>query len=543
MRNKIKFYFLIGAVSFLPLFGIFLTSNLNHTHDGLVHLPRIAAYYKALGDLQIPVRWAGDLNYGYGMPLFNFMYQVPYFISSIFLFLGFNLVTSFKIVLSLSYIFSGLFMFAFAKAFFKDTKKAFLVTIFYQFAPFRLIEVLARGSFGEVYVYAFFPLVLLGLTLLFKKFSVINFIIASVSTSLLILSHNSMSLVFFSVSVGFLVFFSKNKKNLILGSFSLLLGLLMASFYWMPAIFEHKFTYGDFYMKNVYESRFPSIAEFFSPNLAKDFDLQRGKVPVGLGIFQMISIFLSLILIFKKKTDIVIKKVLFFALAVLIVSMFFMQPISKLFWINFSYLRQFQFPWRFMAITCFSTSMLSISFFYFNIFRKKILYVSLIAFVVLSTIPYWKPPEGYDKVDEKYYWNYPLTSTYYGETDIVWSAGPAKAYPNNRIEVIGGKAVISNFIKKSNKQTFNIDAKTNAQLVANTQYFPGWRVYIDGKTVPVEFQDQHWRGMMTFLVPKGEHDVKLIFEESKIRFFSDIVSLIGVLSLAIFGFSKAKKII
>ena len=164
----IHFYFLILILSLVPFIGVFTTSLLPHTHDGFVHLARIGAYFKALEDGQIPVRWAGDLNYGYGLPLFNFIYQVPYFISSIFIFLGLGLVNAFKVTLVLSFLLSGIFMFGFSLSFFKDLKKALLVTLFYQFMPFRLIEILVRGSFGEVYTYAFFPLVLWGITLLFQ---------------------------------------------------------------------------------------------------------------------------------------------------------------------------------------------------------------------------------------------------------------------------------------------------------------------------------------------------------------------------------------
>ena len=138
--NSFYYYLLIIGFSLLPLVNIFINTDLVHTHDGLVHLPRMGAYFKALTDGQMPVRWAGDLNFGYGMPLFNFIYQLPYFISSVFLFLGFGLVNSFKITLSLSFLLSGVFMFAFAKKFFGDENRAFLVTIFYQFAPFHLIE-------------------------------------------------------------------------------------------------------------------------------------------------------------------------------------------------------------------------------------------------------------------------------------------------------------------------------------------------------------------------------------------------------------------
>ena len=49
--------------------------------------------------------------------------------------------------------------------------------------------------------------------------------------------------------------------------------------------------------------------------------------------------------------------------------------------------------------------------------------------IIASTVFYWKPAEGFDKVNEEYYWNFPLNTTYYGETDVIWSAGAFKKYP------------------------------------------------------------------------------------------------------------------
>ena len=144
--NSLKHYLLIIAISLLPIVSIFVSPDLPHTHDGPVHLARMAAYYKALADGQILPRWASDLNYGYGMPLFNFIYHLPYLLSSLFIFLKFNLVATFKIVLSISFLISGVSMFAFVKAFWKDTRKALLVALFYQFVPFRLVELWVRGG-------------------------------------------------------------------------------------------------------------------------------------------------------------------------------------------------------------------------------------------------------------------------------------------------------------------------------------------------------------------------------------------------------------
>lgn len=529
------YYFLVIVISILPFISIFLTSQLPHTHDGLVHIPRMAAYYKAIRDGQFPVRWAGDLNYGYGLPLFNFIYQVPYLVSSLFLLLGFGLILSFKLVLLTSFLLSGVFMFLFSRSFFEDNKKAFLVTIFYQFYPFRLVELLIRGSFGEVFTYTFLPLLLYGLYNLIKQKKIKYFAISSFAAGFLILSHNAISLVFFSVALLFLLIFSKGFKNLILGLSSLVVGMLLSAFYWIPAIFEHKYTYGDLFMKELYKSHFPPFVRFFIPNLLNDSSLQTGGISVQFGLFQEITILLILFFVFKKM-KIKEKDLFIYGFVLLLGSLFFMQPVSSFLWERVSLLRQFQFPWRFLSVGSIAFACLSVSYFYFNFFRQKTGYSLLLFFVIISTLYYWKPNLGFDKINESYYWNFPLNTTYFGETDVIWSAGPAKSYPKSRVEVIGGEGKVKNFNRNSFSQNFTIDAKTNVALVDHTQYFPGWKVFVDNKNVPIEFQDPSWRGEITFSVKNGAHRVKVIFGESPLRLVADFISLQSIIVLLFFTF-------
>ncbi len=534
-----KVYFLIVFLSILPIVPMFSTSLLPHTHDGLVHLARIGAYFKALSDGQIPVRWAGDLNYGYGMPLFNFMYQLPYLISSFFVFLGLGLVSSFKITLALSFILAGVFMLGFSKAFFGDYKKAFLITIFYQYMPFRLIEVLVRGSFGEIYTYAFLPLVLWGLTLLFSKLNYKYLVLTSMATGLLVLSHNAISLVFFGVIFAFVFVFGKNSKHYFWGLMSLFLGLMLSAFYWLPAILEHKYTYGDLFMKNVYLSHFPPIQNFFIPNFFNTVGFQTGGVAVQLGTFHTIVLLVSIFALFNfKKLESKLKKLLIFALLIFAISLLMMQPVSKPIWANIALLRQFQFPWRFLSVSGLALSLLSVFVFRYKFFSQKIVYVVLLFLVIFSTVYYWKPQLGLDKINEDYYWNFPLNTTYYGETDLIWSKGPAVSYPKQRIELIGGQGEISNFKKKSNLQTFTVNAKTKIQLVNHTQYYPGWRVLVEGVSVPIQFQDQNWRGQITFYVPQGEHQITVAFGENKLRLTADLLTVLAITVLLVFGIFK-----
>lgn len=533
-----RWYFFIVLLSLLPLVSIFSSSDLAHTHDGLVHLPRIAAYFKALSDGQIPVRWAGDLNYGYGLPLFNFIYQLPYAIASLFLFLGASLVNSFKFTLALSYILSGIFMFAFARAFLKDDKKAFTVTIFYQFAPFRFVELLIRGSFGEVYTYAFLPLSLLGLTLLFKKLTYKWVILSALATAFLALSHNSVSLLFFAILLAFVFLFAKTKKTVVIGLVVLAFGILLTAFYWVPAMFEHRYTYGDLFMKNLYREHFAPLSNFFLPNLTNSETLQTGGVSVQIGLFHVLALILSLFLLIKGKTlDGATKKIVIGGLVLTGICLFFSQPISGFVWKNISFLRQFQFPWRFLSVIVFATSMLSIVFTTQKFFQRKSTYIVLLLLVIVSTVSYWQPSLGYDKVDEKYYWDFPLNTTYYGEIDLIWSAGPAKGYPKKPVEVIQGDGEVIQYVRKSSKHSFVVDAKTDiVGLVDHTQFFPGWQAYIDGNTVPIQFQDPNSRGEITFLVPKGRHDVKVVFRESPVRVIADTISVVSFFLLVILPF-------
>lgn len=535
----IRYYFLILILSCLPFIGIFLTSLLPHTHDGLVHLARIGAYFKALQDGQIPVRWAGDLNYGYGMPLFNFMYQVPYIISSFFVFLGTGLVGAFKITLALSFLLSGIFMFGFSMAFFKDIKKALLVTLFYQFFPFRLIEILIRGSFGEVYTYAFFPLVLWGAVLLFRKINFRNVLITSLGTALLILSHNALSLVFFIISVVFILFFAGRPRNYAVPFLSLFLGLLLSAFYWIPAIFERHYTYGDLFMKNIYISHFPPLQNFFIPNFFNSTSLQTGGISIQFGLFHTLVFILTVIVLFSQRIEKADKKLFIFSFLIFFTALFIMQPVSVFFWEKLALLRQFQFSWRLLSVVGFAASIMSVSIFYFSFFRKKIVYFAFLFLLVASTIYYWKPVLGWDKINEDHYWNFPLTTTYFGETDLIWSEGPAKKYPSLRIEVIDGQGSIGEMTKKSNMLAFKVNNETPIKVVTHIQYFPGWRAYVDNKQMPIQFQYQIYRGEIVFLIPEGKHDIKLSFGESKIRFIADMLTVISIIILILYwGFLR-----
>ena len=76
-------------------------------------------------------------------------------------------------------------------------------------------------------------------------------------------------------------------------------------------------------------------------------------------------------------------------------------------------------------------------------------------------------------------------------------------------------------------------ATDKARLVDNTLYFPGWTLYDNGenRTASVQYQDPEFRGLITFELEKGKHDIGLIFQNTKVRRFAALVSLVSLLLL------------
>ncbi len=546
--KKLHLYILVVAISILPFVSLFTTPDMPHTHDGPVQLPRIAAYYKALTQGQIPPRWASDLNYGYGMPLFNFYYHTPYLIASLFVSLGTTLVTSFKLTLLTSFILSGVFMLMFGRAWLGDDKKALLLTIFYQFIPYRLVEYIIRGSFGELYVFTFLPLILYGIVSSYKeKASMLN-LATIIGTAFLILSHNSISFMAFLFAFLFALVTAPNRNALAKTILSLFIGVLLVSFYWIPVLLERKYTYGDLFIRTMYQSHFPPLSSFFLPNFTENKSLQTGGVSTQIGLLHSLALIMGFLLLIRpistKKYSKHTRPLLLFLITTVAGSIFMMQKVSQPIWEHIALLRLFQFPWRFLSVTGIATSFLSISFFFYPFFRRNVIYITILLLTIFSTIVYWVPPLGFDKIDsEEVIWNYPLNTTYFGETDVIWSAGQANEYPKNRVEVIEGTAQVIKYKKQDIRQTFEVNAETPAKIASLTQYFPGWRVYVDGKITPVQFQDVNWRGLITFPVSQGQHSVVILFERTIVRLVSEFISLGIFVGLIIFVFLHKKRII
>lgn len=541
MRNKIFFIFIV-ALSIIPIFSLF-HSGLPVTHDGQDHIVRIANFYQNLVDGNLIPRWGANLNWGYGHPILEFLYPLPSYLASLFNFIGFSFVDSAKIVFGLGMVLSLPFMYFWLSQF-VSKYSALFGAILYTYAPYRFVELYVRGDIGENLAFPFIPLVLFFIHKLYKKSDVKYVIFGGISLAFLILAHNAISLMALPFIIAYcllLIYLSKNRKPLIINLiFLILIGFTLSAFFWLPALLEGKYTLRNIVTAGSYIGRFVSLSQIiYGPwNYGGS-----GQFTVQYGLFQWLAILLSPLAIFllrKQKEKLLLSITLIFFI---VISTFLMLPLSGFVWGKIMLLQNFQFPWRFLALIVFTTSVLGSLVFELipKKFSLKILTISVLLILIIGS--FYSKPKDYQYKPESFYTGVYKGTTDTGESAPIWSVRFMEKFPKTHLEVIDGKAEIKDLERTSTFHKYSVKTDKNTLFAENTLYFPGWEITANGKPLHIEFQNMSYRGIMLFNLQKGDYIIEANYKETKLRAISDAVSvavLFNIIGFLFFRFVKPK---
>lgn len=544
---------LLFLSSIIPLIDL-VNPGLPITHDGQDHVARIANFYQNLREGVMIPHWAPNLNWGYGHPILMFLYPLPSYMASLFHAFGFSFVDSTKLVFATAYILSALTMFLWLKEFLSK-EASFIGSLLYSFAPYRFIDLYVRGAIGEHVAFIFPPLILYFLFKLSKKPLYKYFALGSFSLAGFILSHNAISLMFLPIIILYaiyLVWQSKNKKFLIAHfSFLILLGFSLSAFFWLPAFAEGKYTLRDIVTRGGFENNFGSLYQFiYGPwNYGGS-----GQFTLQVGILHWIGVLLSIPLclhLYRKRNKLWI--MCFSLLIIFITSLFLIDKNSQIIWQKITLIQKFQFPWRFLSLAVFASSVLgalAVSFFPLvipsgaiaksrNLIPQNSLPIIITVCILFLNKDYWHA-KGYLNKPESFY-----TSVYPGTTDTgesapIWSVRFMEKMPKSHVEVIQGQAEVKEGRRTTTIHQYKISNATNAGIRENTLYFPGWQALVDGKPVDIQYQDANNRGVITFFVGNGNHDVQIKFTETRLRLIADIISIASLIALIGLGIMNGK---
>jgi len=538
-KKNINLVLILLIVSTIPILSIFRMGTFE-AGDLRPHTAQLIDFFYNLREGIIVPRWSSNLCAGYGCPIYIIEYTLPYYFGSVFMFLGFSALNSIKLVLALSFIASGLTMYLWAKDEFGRIA-GFFASLVYLFTPYHLIDLHFRASVGEVLSFVFMPLLFFFSKKLILKSNLKFLLLLSLTIWALILTHSSTTLVVLPISFGyaFLIWYSNKKryfKDLIPYFLSLLTGLLISSYYWLPALVEVKYTWWSYFSSVEFR---PITDYLFSTSyFGFLYQLNDGRYTPIIGYFQIFFVILGLItILFKKikgKNFILLSYFLLTSLTLFIL----MLSITKPLWENAPVLKSFLFSYRLLVPLAFVNSAIG-GILITKI--KNIKIIGLLCFLVISiSILNWANRKMVPELKNPFQSSDAVYSEYFDKTKAVYiSRHQSRAgrqeeifnFPRSEsIEIIKGNGKIVNYKRGQEFRNYLIKTSEKSILKENTFYFPGWKVYSNGKEVPINYEasGEENFGKIIFSLEKGEHMIDILYEKTSIERFGRNLSFLTI---------------
>jgi len=511
--------------------------------DMQINAIKTMSHFKSLSEGNLIPQWSGELNATYGYPLFLFTYPLPYYMGSLFHLIGFSFINSMKVDLALPYILSGMFMFLYLKEKFSDLS-SLIGSIFYLFAPYHLVDLHFRATLGEMFAYIFLPLTLFIIDRSIHSNRMIYKISLSISVALLTLSHQAISLFFVPILSLYIIIFRKPRSpfTILTALIPVLIGLLLSSFYWLPVIFETKFTHQPEYAKTM---EFSSLSQLiFSPwRYGLLFQGHYGELSFIIGYAHILIIIISIYLIIKRRIKKMDQELITFSLLLIILLSFMTTSYSKMIWDLVPIIKNFQFSWRLLAIIIFFNSIMAAVV--VNSIKEKKIVVLLGIIAISYTMLNWGNRGTIPAITDN-----SLYKTLPESTAIDEGLAPAipkwtnskfpfmAERPLYHLEISSGTGEFIQLERTSTHHQYIINAKTNLLLRENTIYFPGWIILDNHKIITFNYSGTLTPGVISFNLSKGLHLLDVKYIDTQIVQLGKIISAITLIGMIPYFFSK-----
>jgi len=529
----VKFLSRLWPFIVLLIASLFLVSDLllhssrNITFDGHIHISTIAQFTQALKDGELPVSWSDGFG-SYGSPLPFFAHQTTSYLGALVTLITQDVVLSFNLLFLAAAVISTWLFYVFLKRHVKPDA-ALIASLLFTLAPYRIINIYIRGALPEFFATPFILLALIGIARYFKDGKKSGLLLLLLGLSLLALTHPMMLVISLFIVIPYFIFtiwplWPLEIRNYLLLALVSSLALGICSYYVIPLFLEMKYLYQGLYPSKFPPDMFLGLKNFFDPNWYYYFTHPgpRGHF-IQVGLLETIITLLGggyfgLQILRQQKTSHFLK----FALLTSIPLLFFLTPASQWFYSQIFFLRALQFPWRMLSAFLFIPPI--ILGILLDRFPKVWLYLSVTILIVLLRFPqlYGKNFVVYSQ--DNYYFN---VMNLHGQAMTPIWAGNAQDYPlkDAQFDIIGGQGQVAPLTIKNASRLYQVTATTSLRLVDYTFYFPGWVVKVNGQETPIQFQDINYRGVITYDVPQGNHQVNVSYQPTKIRLFSRYLSL------------------
>lgn len=565
MKN-ISAVFIIFIASFLLSLPL-LKPGLHVIHDDQ-QIARLFLFDQSLKGGQIPPRWVDELGFGFGYPLFVFYPPLVYIIGEAYHLIGFNFIDSIKLVFFTGIFASGIAIYILVKEFW-GRYAGLGSAIFYMLVPYRALDIYVRGALAESFAFVFLPLILWAFYKLLMVKNPLFLSLAAISLALLMIAHNLIFMPFMMVLAPYLLFLIIQSKEKLLAVCRLLFAIVLAgglsAFFWLPALLEKKFTIVDkLLLVNLadYNIHFVYLTQLWNwpwgfggsaAGLADGISFKIGKLHILASIAALIIAAIQLFKI-RSKTIIHNSYSIIFLFGLFLFSAFMTTFYAKFIWDLLPSLGYIQFPWRFLVFTALFSSILAGALIY-NL-RLAIVKVFVIlvfsAILTVTNLKLFRPQEYRLSLDDREATSDEVINWYVSRSSFEYVPRGIELYtgslgtnlvkiekseiPSQKIEVLSGLAMIENLYTSPQRLIFNISSQDEAKIKVNVFNFSGWQAKIDGALAPID--DNNKFKLITLIVPKGDHQVKIEFKNTPVMTAANLITLGAILQIALLFFRK-----
>ncbi|OGW56224.1 MAG: hypothetical protein A2Y81_03860 [Nitrospirae bacterium RBG_13_43_8] len=508
---------ILAIVPLIITFPLFSSSNLIASQDIRFHFVWSEQFYKTLSEGVLFPQWL-DTLFGYGSPTFIFYAPLSFYVISIINFLTNSHILSINLAVYLSFFLSGLSMYVFARNL-NGERAGVISGVLYQLIPFHIFDLYERGVIPELLAFAFFPLILLFMRKIFIDRNSSSVVYMGLAYAGLIITHLVSSFMFTFIMAGYGAYLSlaEKKKGIFRMFCAVILGIGLSSIYLLPILFERNFIHIEFirYFDYVYSFLFLKI------NSADKFYIVLQRIV----IIETAFLFFSILLIAKKK---LYPKNIFFLL-LMFISLFLTIPFSLFIWKYVPEFSNLQFPWRWLTFSGLSVSIVAgnlIGNFKGDVRRATCIIFSpliIVSLLILFSASYFK--------DEQIQ-NFRTHSNIFSPREYrpIWIKNYNKMLPpTEKVSISSGNGSIDIIDWKSNQRIISTNGRTPLRLKLSTFYYPGWKARIDGTYGSIILEKE--TGSMLIEVPEGKHKVEFIFEDTPVRYYGKVVSVISLIVL------------
>ncbi|MFH1967198.1 MAG: hypothetical protein ABIJ03_01700 [Patescibacteria group bacterium] len=518
---------LLTGVFMLMMCRSLLTNQIISGDDRDFHGARLASYYLALKQGQLPPAWGPNLNHGFGYPIFIFSSPLVNMIGSVFFASGLSLELSLNLVFVLLIVLAGGGMYYLT---WLETKRPFFsasLSLAYLTAPYFLLDIFVRANPSEVAFLSLLPWILIILTQPQFLANRWRWLLAWLLASAWLISHPLLVMVGLPV----LGLWFWQKKNPVTKQ---LLALILVSLgsvirFWLPLVIEKSLTQvNSNQLLTGFADHFLQLKQLFWTGwgyggLGKA--LGQTAFPVMIGPLYWLLAGLGIMALIKsKKTQTLLKPIRFW-LIIFAGSVLLMSPISKIIWHASYFLPNLMFPWRLIWIPIMSSCLILIQLVKHQLIPKKM--IGLLIFLLIATSVYkatgWAKPAGYISNTFNHWFEYTGTTNTFDEyLPQTWDAHANlrltnqvvikplnQNYFNDDNQVIGSIGQVSSLEWTGSNMSYQVEVDQPGLIIQRTMFYPGWQVKVDGQPREIVSRDPEFPGRILIPIDPGKHTIRV----------------------------------